>query len=620
MTYNLLLTSLCAPEKDEPIRYYCSQNGPERRYTDVAFTVEASTKYFLSTVPVHEILVFGQNCTYDPGDEWKSFRIDDGRAFSHSDIRTLSAFSQFRYRLSRFKDGRKEEQEELLNLLPEPEKEQAEQIVRTFFEEHDKDPEHQQFNRFFDRLARNYELFEELKQTLLASIPEAAEKHDLYMAWLRNYLYMNLKDSRKMEMLEENETAIIRFIPPLQDETGRLPVSTLAKFGKTLRSNIEEDIRIYVAMGGDEMSNNLWVLGELDILDMFCGSALDVKQVCTANDAHYRLAGMIEDNSDSFKMGELAVATNTFLRYGKADEIVDLWERSGSNNSQVEKMVYAMRRIDIGLSVCDILELQKGIDTLRKLFTDGFDLSDSDPVSQTFFLLSEGIRQDYGRLVTEKSGFIDLVRWAYSKGFYQACLTLIESRAPEDFVKRGIFYYCKNPKDKARVLELFAERRNSLQPHEYYKMEDMSHYFNKYYYLFNGKLSTIQLQRERGKAMLAMLNNKDHNIVTAHTVCDDLQALENLLAAYIRVGYIRNQSNHALAYGEESENLFPRESDVSRLFTDIKESLRYFIQCYDRVYKQVEGKHPTVITVTEDEVKAAQAATEKSDERDKGVS
>jgi hypothetical protein len=100
MTYNLLVTSLCAPEKGEPIRYYYAQYGSERKYTDVAFTVEASTKYFLSTVPVNEILVFGQNCTYDEGDVWKELSIDDGRTISHSDFDTLSAFSQFRYRLS----------------------------------------------------------------------------------------------------------------------------------------------------------------------------------------------------------------------------------------------------------------------------------------------------------------------------------------------------------------------------------------------------------------------------------------------------------------------------------------------------------------------------------------
>lgn len=610
MTYNLLVTSLCAPEKGEPIRYYYAQYGSERKYTDVAFTVEASTKYFLSTVPVNEILVFGQNCTYDEGDVWKELSIDDGRTISHSDFDTLSAFSQFRYRLSQFKSGGKMEQEAMQNLLPQAEKEQAEQIVRTFFEEHDDDPEHAQFNLFFDRLACDRELFEKLKQTLLDSIPEATEKQNLYMTWLRNYLYMNLKDSQRMKLLEENETTIIRFIPPLTDETGRFPVDTLTELSKTLSMDAEEDIRIYVAMGSDEMMNNLLMLGELDILDMFSGNALDVKKVCTANDAHYRLAGMIEDNSDVFRLGELASATNTFLRYGKAGEIVDFWERSGAKNSQLEKMIYAMRRIDIGLSVCDILELTRGIDTLRTLFTEGFNLSDSDLVSQIFLLMAEGIRRDYGRLVTDGSGFIDLVRWAYSKGFYQACLTLIESRAPQDFVNQGIFYYCNDLKDKAHVLELFAEKRRQLQRHEFYKMEDMSHYFIKFYFQFSAKPTTIDIQREKGKAMLSLLQNKDINTITARTECDDLQALEDLMTAYIRIGHIRNQSNHALPYSGESETLSPKESDISKLFTDITECIGYFIQCYDRVYAQVEGKHPTVITVTEDEVKAAQASKE----------
>ena len=110
--------------------------------------------------------------------------------------------------------------------------------------------------------------------------------------------------------------------------------------------------------------------------------------------------------------------------------------------------------------------------------------------------------------------------------------------------------------------------------------------------------------------MLSLLQNKDINTITARTECDDLQALEDLMTAYIRIGHIRNQSNHALPYSGESETLSPKESDISKLFTDITECIGYFIQCYDRVYAQVEGKHPTVITVTEDEVKAAQASKE----------
>ena len=122
----------------------------------------------------------------------------------------------------------------------------------------------------------------------------------------------------------------------------------------------------------------------------------------------------------------------------------------------------------------------------------------------------------------------------------------------------------------------------------------------------------MQLQRENGKFYVSMVKNEDPSIITALTVCDDLQALEDLMAAYIRVGHIRNQSNHALPYGGESDSPFPGKHDSSKLFTDISECISYFIQCYDTVYAKVEGKHPTVITVTADEVKTKQLELEKT--------
>ena len=86
----------------------------------------------------------------------------------------------------------------------------------------------------------------------------------------------------------------------------------------------------------------------------------------------------------------------------------------------------------------------------------------------------------------------------------------------------------------------------------------------------------MQLQRENGKFYVSMVKNEDPSIITALTVCDDLQALEDLMTAFILVGHIRNQSNHALPYGGESDSPFPGEHDSSKLFTDISECISYF--------------------------------------------
>lgn len=71
--------------------------------------------------------------------------------------------------------------------------------------------------------------------------------------------------------------------------------------------------------------------------------------------------------------------------------------------------------------------------------------------------------------------------------------------------------------------------------------------------------------------------------------------------------FSNSSSSFAIRSGSQ-----PGEHDSSKLFTDISECISYFIQCYDTVYAKVEGKHPTVITVTEDEVKAKQLELEKN--------
>lgn len=616
MTYNLLFASLNAGEKDAPIRYYGCSDGTKRRYADAVFSAEATVKYFLSTVHINEIMVLGPADTCQEDENKKLYQIEDGRSFFQSDPKTLSAFQLFRCRLAQFLDGIHDDSLAEADGLSQEEMTEAEAFVRAFYAEHSEDPEQRKFSRFFDRLANDSALFDELKDRLPEAIPAAKEKKTFYMNWLKDFLYRNLRDSGRLEILEENETAAIRLVPSSADGFADLPVRSFLETGKTMSSSIAESIHIYVALDSNDISNSLLMIGVMDIIDMFSGS-VEITQICTVTNADYRLAGRIRDNSDVYRMSELVSATDTFLRYGKADQIVDCWERTASKNEQVDKMVYAMRRIDTGLSLCSVGEIVRGISDLRKLFQNGFDLSACDPASKLFILMSEGIREDYGRLVTASdAGFIDVVRWANSKGFYQQCLTLIEAKAPQDMVFRGMFYYCNDEKDKAHVTELFARKRNMLPRQQYYLMEDPDHFFYKNYFRFPNPPRTIEQQRGNAKALLSCLENSDPDSLTGYTVCDDRQILEDLLFAYLHISKVRNTTNHAENDEGTSESLFSHDRDLSEKLVEITESIDYFIQCYDKVYKACEGKNPTVIRVTCDEVISSARFLEKRERRE----
>jgi uncharacterized protein YlzI (FlbEa/FlbD family) len=236
-------------------------------------------------------------------------------------------------------------------------------------------------------------------------------------------------------------------------------------------------------------------------------------------------------------------------------------------------------------------------------------------------LMSEGIKKDYGRLVTEDdAGFIDLVKWAYSKGFYQQCLTLIEARATRDIISRGIFYYCSSDEEKQHITDLLGSLWNDLRPFDRWKMDDIDHYFIKTYKIYKHPPKTLENRRSNARDLLTLLDNTDPDIITAYTVCDDRQALEDLIFGYMHVGFIRNETNHARDRGGEKDTLFPDNKEVSEILIQIQESIEYFIQVYDKVLKLIEGKKPYVVRISTEEVKSAARRIEKERNKEKAES
>ena len=618
MSYNILLTSLYSAGMGEPLRYYFVTEGEKRVYTDAMLSVEATVKYILSQHKIDEIIVMGRHFTYDAGDEKRVLGVDDGKNFYSSDINELSTYSLFRYRLSQFKDDLRIEQEMVREQLPTEKQAQPETFIRQFYDKKTGGKVHRKFGRFFDQLMTDGDLYEEMKKELFREIPEAKENKLVYLEWIKNYLYTNLKESSKLEILECNENVKIRFVPTVVDEDGRLPVDTLLDLSKEMASEEHGDVYLYLAMNNDDVTDNLVMIGALNILDALYGEKVEVARVCTSTNAYYRLVGRIRDDTESYGMANLVSATKAFLKYGKADMIVDCWEHIASKNEQVEKMIYAMRRIDTGLSLCCIGDIEKGVSDLRELFTHGFDLSGSDYYSKLFILMSEGIKKDYGRLVSDEGEeFIDLVRWAYEKGFYQQCLTIIEAKAPMDFVNRGIFCYCIDEEDKQRVVHLFAEVRAEMKSYDYWKMEDIDHYYLKSHFYFKKPSNNIENQRINAGAMIRFLDSKDPEMVKPYTICEDLQALEDLLFAYLHVGRVRNETNHASDGYEDYSTLFPSQKDISLKLKEIEESIRYFIQSYDRVREKIDGKPVAVVKITPEEVRNASRIIEKNEKNEK---
>ena len=368
MAYSILLTSLCRSSKDEPVRYYGAKMGNKQFYCDAMLTVEASAKYVLAKQPVDEIIALGRKLTFDKGDDGRLIALREGKTFYTADMNKLSTYSLFRYRIAQYIDELKIEQQDLMELLSKDEQEKITAFIKKFYFDTATD-EFRKFNRFFDELAQDEEQFKRFKTELEAAIPEAHADIGRYIAWIKNYLFNKYRDTNKLVLLEGNENVKVRFIPTRLGDDGKLPVDNILQLVNAVTEGHDE-VEIYVSLHGDDPTDNYVLMNVLDIIKTIPDSNITVKGIITTLDEDNKMVGTISDDTESYNISELVAATKTFLSYGKADLIVDYWEKYGSHNERIESMIYAMRHIDAGISLCNISEIENGINKLRALFSD----------------------------------------------------------------------------------------------------------------------------------------------------------------------------------------------------------------------------------------------------------
>ena len=410
-----------------------------------------------------------------------------------------------------------------------------------------------------------------------------------------------------MELLQINENAAIRFVPTDITKDSAKQINSMMSMNQSVTEGAD-DIDLYFAFNSENAADTFVAMNLLDIMTALPQSNVRCKKIFTVSSPWKNLNAEICDSTDVFDVSKLAAGVQAFLNYGKADKIVEFWERNGGRDARVSGMIYAIRRVDVGLSMCNMSEVEKGILRLRELFKRNEPWTSLSYDEALFNVIAESIKKDYGVLL-EGDGdipFIELVKWAYRHQFYQQTLTLIESKVPELLVNSGIFYYCSDEAEAEHVTQLLAQQRLLLKPYEYYKMDDIGHYFIKNY--DRGRVSRgrgADLQAVYAALRTQSVENKDPDLITGYTECSNLQTLNNLLYAYYRIGVVRNKINHAEAEAMAEQRLSVSESDDSSALLWLKDSVNFFIKSYEAAAKELEGKTPHVVLISADDVKKA---------------
>ncbi len=608
MARNILLTSLCVAENDPPLHYFSLQKEFDYDYCDALLDTEAGIKAVLSRYAIDEIIVIGGDGAYDKEDEQTSFPLLQGKRFYGEDKSALSAYSLLRYRLAQFADEVNLEQKEEGELLPN---ETRGKLVRFIEDYHaaSADLKDKKFNRLFDALSQNDQSCEDFWNALFKAFPELREQRDLCTRWVRNYLYASLKPGANLDLLPVNSKTSVYLIPQVQIGNGEHWVKYLMSMKDSIAEK-SEDTNLYVSLSSEDSFVTFIIINLLDILVSMPRSGVRVEKIFTPCKNHKRMSGIIYDDTQGFGVTEFFHALHSFLDYGKADMIAKIWQYSGEQNESISSMVYAMRHVDVGLSMCNIPEVKDGILRLRKLFREEKFWRESGYYGMIFSVIAESIREDYGPLL-EGDGeipFIELVKWAYRHQFYQQTLTLIETNAPENIVRSGVFYYCSDEKNKEQVAELFARQRLELKPYEYYKMDLIDHYFVKSYNRAGVKRQGSRdddPQRVYAALRVKSVGSTDSSLIAGHTVCDSMETLQNVLFAYYHIGYVRNKISHADADAMAQSRLMVSDSDEISALSWMKDNIDYFIASYEKAMAEAAGKNPQVVLITGDEVRKA---------------
>ena len=162
---------------------------------------------------------------------------------------------------------------------------------------------------------------------------------------------------------------------------------------------------------------------------------------------------------------------------------------------------------------------------------------------------------------------------------------------------KGIYYYADGERSRKHAIEILGQIYYDLKPFEKYKLDDISHYYIKYYSRRRApKADGDAYQMGYANVRIEELDTRDENLIRALTICPDRAALKDLLFAYYHLGDVRNQTNHAL---EEFSGFYTimAYTDPGERMKLIRQAIDYFIHCYDTVCGLIEGKKANVVKI-----------------------
>ena len=604
---NILLTSLSNQGDRKTHRYFYFAGSGNMKYCDGLSVGEAGAKYILNEVDIDEIIVLGSGRTYDKGEEMQTIELKEWSAYTSIDAKELSEYSFFQYRLAQFLDGIDMEAIDVLQSIDPARAEELKDLYQKFCGSIFNEPGYRP-DRVFHMLSQDDRLAKEFIHQMDGLTTEE-------ILWLKRYVYTSFTPQMKLNARDDNQDIRICFIPTSRDRTDNSGYAeNVEQIIKVLHDIDAKQVNLYIDMQGLATTEGYTILAILTMLSGDAHNRLNIQEIITTHYYPDRLASPIDNREmDRYEINMLVSGMDAFIRYGKVDEIEEYWKSRNIENKHIDTLLYAMRTVDEGISLCSVPIIEKGIRFLKYVFLNTPKEELPQFESNIFRILENTIRNDYGSLLEgDKVETYSLLTWAMRKKFYQQSLTIIESRIPQEFVDKGIFYYADSEDSKEEFLEEINRLYWECAPKDRWGFDDMSHYFIKYYGRSTMKRNPASKDRmlDYTKYRMSSLDGKTEQLSQAYSVLkDNRPMLEKMLYVYYRIGEVRNHINHA-----DAEGMDPSAADViteNKMLEELLESMGQFISTYRTVLDYLEEHKQedlNVFHITKEELKEYTAA------------
>ncbi len=591
---NILLTSLSSQYDRKTHRYfYYTENG-ETHYCDGLSVAEAGAKYLLSRVPIDEIIVLGTGRTYDKGQEMKPLVLNEWSDFDSQDTSSLSEYSFFQYRIAQFLDGLDLEAVDVLEDTTDIDVDSVNENFQNFLNEIRERDDYRP-DRLFHLIAQHDELYAKF----IEHFDESDKKEIL---WLMRKIYTDLSDSMKLSPRQDNSGLQICFIPTEKNRTrDYVPAENVSQLVHVLNSIEADVVNVYMDMQGLASTEGYTFLAVLSMLSQDVNNHLRIQEIITSRYDRQHFANPIDNNEmKRYDINVLISGMSAFVRYGKVDDVLAYWNSRNIQNDHIDQLLYAMRRVDEGISLCNIQDLEAGITLLKKVFENTATEDLPEVESNIFRILEQTIRMDYGALLEGDSiNQMELIKWSFRKNFYQQTLTIIESKIPIEIVKNGLFFYATDESSQNAFLEESNKQYWDAAPKDRWQFDHMPHFFVKNFAKGLMKRSPGTKDRARDFVLFRMeaLDEGNSDLPRCFTRLGDRKLLEEVLYSYTILGTIRNHVNHAQDAAPIDISTIDIHMENPNLLL-IKNGVNNLINTFEKAMKYLE-EHPSDLPVVE---------------------